>query len=60
LDRSSELEKEKVEKILRLPIVHSLFQNFEHQHVGAPDNTLRLKKIYAEDNSEEIEGLPRS
>jgi hypothetical protein len=34
VEKSSNLPSEKIEKILRLPIVASLFETFEHQHVG--------------------------
>jgi hypothetical protein len=45
---------------LRLPILKSLFESFEQQHVGDIDDTLRLLRIYKEDNSQEIEGIPRN
>ena len=34
LEKSADLPQDKIEKILRLPIVKSLFENFEQQHIG--------------------------
>jgi hypothetical protein len=42
VEKSADLPQDKIEKILRLPILKSLFENFEQQHIGDHDDTLKL------------------